>query len=158
MFAEQVMDTRFHFLHPGQSIVEAVRMFRIAGEKEGKKIFGMMVIDDDDHLVGMLSMFDILLYIRPKHIGILGEMEDISPEPVFESVLRRVKKVRVEDLMTESLVSIKPDTHILVVLDTMIKKHIRRMPVVKDDKVIGILYRSDLFNFFMGKLAGDGDG
>jgi CBS domain-containing protein len=157
MFASRVMDTRFHFLHPGQSITDAVRIFKTAGEKEGKKIFGMMVIDDDDRLVGMLSMFDILLYIRPKHIGILGEMEDISPEPLFESVLRRVKNIRVEDLMSESLVSVGPDTHILVVLDTMIKKHVRRLPVVKDDKVIGILYRSDLFNFFMGKLAEGGN-
>ncbi|MBU2452365.1 MAG: CBS domain-containing protein, partial [Proteobacteria bacterium] len=114
MFAKQVMDKRFHFLHPKQSVVEAIRLFKTAGEKEGKKVFGMMVIDDDDRLVGMLSMFDILLYIQPKHIGILGEMEDISPEPLFESLLSRIKKIRVEDLMSTTLVSVKPDTHLLV--------------------------------------------
>lgn len=158
MFAKQIMDTRFHFLHPEQSIVEAIKMFKAAGKKEGKKIFGMMVIDSDDHLVGMLSMFDILLYIQPKHIGILGEMEDISPEPLFENLLRRVKKIRVEDLMSDNLVSVKPDTHLLLVMDIMIKKHVRRLPVVDNDKVVGILYRSDLFHFLMGKLIEDEDG
>lgn len=155
MFARQVMDTRFHFLHPKQSVVDAIKLFKTAGEKEGKKIFGMMVLDDDDRLVGMLSMFDILLYIQPKHIGILGEMADLSPEPLFDSLLTRVKKIRVEDLMSDSLVSVKPDTHLLVVMDTMIKKHVRRLPVVDGNRVIGILYRSDLFNFLMGKLVED---
>ncbi len=155
MFAKQVMNTRFHFLRPQQSIVEAIQLFKTAGEKEGKKIFGMMVIDDNDLLVGMLSMFDILLYIQPKHIGILGEMEDISPEPLFKNLLNRVKKVRVEDLMSTILVSVEPDTHILVVMDTMIKKHVRRLPVVENHKVVGILYRSDLFNYLMGEIIED---
>jgi CBS domain-containing protein len=156
MFAKQVMDTKFHFLHPEQSVVEAIRLFKTAGKKEGKKIFGMMVIDDDDRLVGMLSMFDILLYIQPKHIGILGEMDDIFPEPLFENLLSRVKKIRVEDLMSTTLVSVKPDTHLLVVMDTMTRKHVRRLPVVENDRVIGIVYRSDLFNFMMKKLIDDG--
>ena len=29
----------------------------------------MMVIDEQDRLVGMLSMYDILLFVRPKHAG-----------------------------------------------------------------------------------------
>lgn len=155
MFAGKIMDTRFHFLHPHQSIVDAVRTFKTAGQRENKKIFGMMVIDDNDHLVGMLSMFDILLYIKPKHIGILGEMEDISPEPLFESLLNRVKNIRVEDVMSTNLIFIKPDTHLLIVMDIMIKKHVRRIPVIESDKVIGILYRSDVFDFLMGKLIED---
>ncbi|MCG8616424.1 MAG: CBS domain-containing protein [Desulfobacterales bacterium] len=152
MFAKQVMNTRFHFLRPQQSIVEAISLFNTVGEIEEKKIFGMMVIDEDDRLVGMLSMFDILLYVNPKHIGILGEMEDISPKPIFESLLNRVKKVFVEDLMSTILVSVEPDTHVLVVMDTMVKKHVRRLPVVDNGKVVGILYRSDLFNYLMGEI------
>lgn len=150
------MNTRFHSLRPEQSIVEAIQLFKIAGEKEGKKIFGMMVIDDD-RLVGMLSMFDILLYIQPKHIGIFGEIEDISPEPLFKSLLNRVKKVRVEDLMSSLLVSVESDTHVLVVMDMMIKKHIRRLPVVDNHKVVGIVYRSELFDYLMDEILEDKD-
>ena len=154
MFAKQVMNTQFHFLHPQQSIVEAIQMFKTAGKEEGKKIFGMMVIDDD-RLVGMLSMYDILLYINPKHLGILGEMEDISCEPLFKNLLNRVKKTRVEDLMSNLLVSVEPDTHVLVVMDTMIKKHVRRIPVVENQRVVGILYRSDLFNYIINEIIED---
>jgi CBS domain-containing protein len=75
---------------------------------------------------------------------------------LFENLLSRVKKIRVEDLMSTTLVSVKPDTHLLVVMDTMTRKHVRRLPVVENDRVIGIVYRSDLFNFMMKKLIDDG--
>jgi hypothetical protein len=37
MFASDFMDTRFHALHPQQSIAEAVSAFQKASESEGKK-------------------------------------------------------------------------------------------------------------------------
>jgi len=69
MFARDFMDTRFHVLHPQQNIAEAVSAFTKASESEKKKIFGMMVTDDNDRLVGMLSMYDILNYVQPKHVA-----------------------------------------------------------------------------------------
>ena len=78
MIARDIMQTRFHTLSPGDTIAEAVRCFESASELEKKKIFGLMVTDHSDHLVGMLSMYDILLFIQPKHIQIWGEMEDIE--------------------------------------------------------------------------------
>ncbi len=154
MFAKDVMNKEFHYLHPQQSIVEAINLFKTAAKIEGKKIFGMMVIDDD-RLVGMLSMYDILIYIQPKHIGILGEIEDISPDPLYKNLVNRVKKVRVEDLMSTILVSAEPDTHLLVVMDIMIKKHVRRLPVVDKTRVVGVIYRSDLFYSLMGDILKD---
>ncbi len=152
MFAETIMDTNFHFLHPQQSITEAVGMFKSASIAENKKIFGMMVIDSKEQLVGMLSMYDILLFVRPKHIQILGEMEDLPEELLFEGIMNRVKPLRVEDLMSTELVMVRPDTQLIMAMDIMIQKHIRRLPVVDKGKVIGIVYRSDLFFHFMDIL------
>ncbi len=154
MFAKDVMNKEYHYLHPQQSILEAIDLFKTASKTEGKKIFGMMVIDDD-RLVGMLSMYDILIYIQPKHLGILGEIEDISPDPLYKNLVNRVKKVRVEDLMSTILVSAAPDTHILIVMDLMIKKHVRRLPVVDKTRVVGVIYRSDLFYSLMGDILKD---
>lgn len=60
MLAREIMDTRFHTLRPDQSIVDAVKTFHAASIEEQKKIFGMMVIDEQERLVGRLSMYDIL--------------------------------------------------------------------------------------------------
>lgn len=153
MFANTIMDTRFHVLHPRDTIPAAVQAFKSAGISENKKIFGMMVIDDEDHLVGMVSMFDILLYLRPKHIRILGEMADIGQDQVLEGMVRRVKGIRVSDLMTTDLVTVGPDVPLLMVMEIMLQKHIRRIPVVEKGQVMGIIYRSALFHRLMDTIA-----
>jgi CBS domain-containing protein len=152
MRARDIMDIRFHTLRPGQSITDAVKAFHTASTEEQKKIFGMMVIDEQDRLVGMLSMYDILLFVRPKHAGLWGEMEDLPLEGVFDELLERVKPVRVADIMTTDVVTIGPDTHVLVIADLMIKRHIRRLPVVDGTEVVGIVYISDLFYHLLKKL------
>jgi CBS domain-containing protein len=153
MFASDFMDTRFHVLHPQQSIADAVSAFQKASESEKKKIFGMMVTDDDDRLIGMLSMYDILNYVQPKHVAIFGEMEDLDLAQVYRSRLKTIRSILVDDIMTTEVVTVRPDTHLMVIAEIMIKKHIRRLPVVKDQVVVGIVYVSDVFNQLMAMFS-----
>ena len=54
--------------------------------------------------------------------------------------------------MTTEVVTITPDTHLVVIADMMIKKHIRRLPVVDGREVVGIVYVSDVFQRLMKKF------
>jgi CBS domain-containing protein len=160
MIARDVMQDEFHTLSPGDTIVEAVRRFQTASDAEQKKVFGLMVTDDNDHLVGILSMYDILMFIQPKHmfiqpkhVHILGEMDDIDPSQLYDERLERVKSVLVGDIMTPEVVTIGPDTHLMVIADLMIKKHIRRLPVVDDQEVVGIVYVSDVFYYLLEQFV-----
>ena len=56
MIAQDIMENRFHTLHPAMTIREAVKAFRDAPREEGKKVFGMIVTDEQGCLVGMLSI------------------------------------------------------------------------------------------------------
>jgi len=152
MIARDIMQTRFHTLSPRNTINEAVRHFQTAIEDEHRKVFGLMVTDDNDHLVGMLSMYDILLFIQPKHVHIWGEMEDIDPTALYEERLEKVKSILVGDIMTTEVVTITPDTHLMVIADIMIKKHIRRLPVVDGREVVGIVFVSDVFHHLLKKF------
>ena len=149
MIARDVMQTAFHTLSPGDTIADAVKQFQTASEAEEKKVFGLMVTDENDHLVGILSMYDILIFIQPKHVHILGEMDDIDPSQLYDERLERVKSVLVSDIMTPEVVTIGPDTHLMVIADIMIKKHIRRLPVVDNQEVVGIVYVSDVFYYLL---------
>ena len=149
MIARDVMQTDFHTLSPEDTIAEAVKRFQTASEAEQKKVFGLMVTDENDHLVGILSMYDILIFIQPKHVHILGEMEDLDPSQLYDERLERVKSVLVGDIMTPDVVTIGPDTHLMVIADIMIKKHIRRLPVVDAQEVVGIVYVSDVFYYLL---------
>ena len=153
--AKDVMDTRYHALSPEHTIAEAVHRFREAGRKEGKRIFGMMVTDGEGRLLGMLSMYDILLFMRPKHVHIWGEMEDIDLDGLLENVFKKAAAILVGDIMTTDVVTVGPETHVMMILDLMIKKHIRRFPVLKDGRIVGMVYISDLFSYLFKNLTQD---
>jgi len=112
----------------------------------------MMVIDEQGRLVGMLSMYDILLLLRPKHIHIWGEMIDIDMTGLIDEACRRAKSILVGDIMTTDLITITADTHLQMILDIMIKKHIRRIPVLESGEVVGIVYLSKVFYHLVEQL------
>jgi CBS domain-containing protein len=147
------MDTRFETLRPEMSISEAVGVFQRVGREQGQTVFGMMVTDGAGTLLGLLSIYDILLLLRPKHIHIWGEMEDLEDFGLLESACQRAKGVLVGDVMTTEVITITPDTHLLLIIDIMIKKHVRRLPVLEDGKILGIVYLSGVFNRLLEKLT-----
>jgi len=154
MHAADVMTTRFMTLKPDNTITEAVKRFEAASREQGKNVFGLMVTDDADRLVGMLSMYDILLFVQPRHANIWQELEDEEQAGAFREMLGRVKSIRVGDLMTTDVVTITPKTPLLAIVDIMIKRHIRRLPVVRDQEVVGIVYISDLFYYLLREYLG----
>ena len=153
--ARDLMDTKFHTLSPHIPINEAVQFFKQASREEDRRIFGMMVLDENGTLVGMLSMFDILLLMRPKHVHIWGKMDDIDIEGIIDLSCEKAKSILVGDIMSQEVVTIGPDTHKFAILDIMIKQHIRRLPVLENDKILGIVYISDLFYDVLDRFTDD---
>jgi CBS domain-containing protein len=151
--AGNIMTTNFQTLTPKIPVNKAVGFFKKATEEAGRKIYGLMVIDDKEKLVGMISMYDILLFIRPKHIHVWGSMDDVDVGKILEASFERTRSVHVGDIMTPDVITVTPQTHVFKILDIMIKKHIRRLPVVEDGNIRGIVYISDLFYELLEKLT-----
>jgi len=147
------MVTQFSTLLPQTPVIEAIRMFKGSFNVQGRRLFGMIVSDEDQDLVGMLSMYDILLYLRPKHIHVWGAMEDLEIAGVIDAAGNRIKSIQVGDIMTPDVVTVSSGTNLMMILDIMIKKHVRRLPVVEGQRVIGIVYISDLFNQLLERIS-----
>jgi Mg/Co/Ni transporter MgtE len=151
--AASIMTTEFPTLFPETPLTEAIRIFRESSRQHGRRLFGIIVTDKNRRLVGMLSMYDILLYVRPKHIQVWGAMEDIDVAGLIDAAGSRLKSILVGDIMTPDVITIGPQVDLLMVLDIMIKKHVRRLPVVEDQCIIGIIYISDLFNHLLERIG-----
>ncbi len=151
--AADIMTTDFSTLLPQMPVIDAIRIFQESFNKQGRRLFGMIVSDEEQHLVGMLSMYDILLYLRPKHIHVWGSMEDLEIAGVIDAAGSRIKSILVGDIMTPDVVTVGPNANLMMVLDTMIKKHVRRLPVVEEQRVIGIVYISDLFSQLLERIS-----
>jgi len=151
--AAEIMTTQFPTLLPQMPLTEAIQIFQESFNGQDRRLFGMIVSDEDDHLAGMLSMYDILLYLRPKHIHVWGTMEDIEVAGVIDAAGTRLKSILVGDIMTPDVVTISPNANLMMILDVMIKKHVRRLPVVDNQRIVGIVYISDLFNQLLERIG-----
>src|SRR3546814_741877 len=60
---------------------------------------------------------------------------------------------KVADVMTADVVSVTADQPVATVVKLMEKHRIKRVPVVRDGKVIGLVSRADLLRAFAGALA-----
>jgi CBS domain-containing protein len=149
--ARDVMTTVFHTVGQDVPVTEAIRRFESASEEERRRVFGMMVTNEAGQLVGIISMYDILLFIRPKHIHLWGTMQDIDVSGIMESICSQAKSVRVGDIMSTDVTSVTSDTHVMAVLDLMIRKHVRRVPVLNGKTIEGIVYISDVFRYIADK-------
>lgn len=148
-----IMMTTFRTVRPDAPITEAIELLNVASEERNRRVFGLMVTDEADRLLGIISMYDILIFIRPKHVRVWGTMEDIDVSGLLDAACERVRTIRVRDIMTTDIITVTPATSIMAVLDLMVKKHVRRIPVVQDEEIKGIVYLSDLFRHIAGKLA-----
>lgn len=151
--AASIMTTEFPTLLPETPLTDAIRIFRESSQQHGRRLFGIIVTDKNRHLAGMLSMYDILLYMRPKHIQVWGTMEDLDVAGLIDAAGSRIKSILVGDIMTPDVITVGPNVDLFMVLDIMIKKHVRRLPVVENRRIIGIVYISDLFNHLLERIG-----
>ncbi len=152
------MVTDFATIQPEALVSEAARLiFHGKARPTGYKPFGIMVTDDFGRLVGMISMHDILYHLRPSFMNY--DMEhNLIWEDELEPYMERFKDLTVEQIMSTPAVTATPDDHFIVLIDRMIKTGARRIPVVEGDKIVGIVYLSDVFHRLCSLWLDPGEG
>jgi CBS domain-containing protein len=144
--AVDLMTRQFYTLRPEMTIAAAIGFLQKAGKQERNKVFGMVVTDGHGKLVGMLSMYDILPLMRPTNIRDWEGMDDTEVDSMMEHLCSTIKATLVGDVMTPDVITITPETHAIKILDIMIRRHIRRLPVKDGEKLVGMVYLSDIFD------------
>lgn len=134
---------RDNWLEPEMTLQEAVARLSKARHK-GRTVQGMVVLKGGSKLVGVLSIKDIIRAVIPTY------MEDIlrsfTWEGMFEAHVKRVKNVKVKDIMSKKVTTVQVDDSLIRCADLMIDNHLQRIPVVDDaGRVIGIVYIHDLY-------------
>ncbi len=103
------------------------------------------VVDADGRLVGMISEGDLIrrsesgtAHERPWWLRMLMNRELLAAEFVREH------SRRVGDLMTRDVVSAAPDTPVADIAALLERHRIKRVPIVKDGRLAGIVSRANL--------------
>jgi len=147
MQAEAIMSKPVVSVDPSASIAEA------AGLMLFKKISGFPVIRGDGTLVGMVSESD---FLRRGELGTQRKRSRwleflVSPGKAADEYVHANGR-RIEEVMSQEVVTAPPTASLAEVVDLMTRQHIKRIPVVDDGKVVGIITRSDLLRVLLSVL------
>ncbi len=137
-------------VHPETSILEAARLMA------RRKISGVPVVDSNGAIVGMLSEGDLVRWHegyseRQAHwLDMLAEGYQLAPD--FLAGIRS-EQHKVKAVMAPGVVTITEDMVGRDIAHLMHTKSIKRVPVVRDGKLVGIVARSDLVRALAMRLA-----
>jgi CBS domain-containing protein len=113
----------------------------------------LMVIDNDNNFVGVLSVGDVLRAAMPDFEEITAEGGTL--EQAFRLFLRKGSELMYKPIaplvITQPLV-VNPDDHVAKAAALMLEKNIHRLPVVKDGRLVGTVGRTDICQAVVGTL------
>jgi CBS domain-containing protein len=145
LIIRDIMSTDYDTVCPDGSVKEVVQLIAEAKARvSGYRRISVLVTDELDQLVGIVSVFDVLFHLRPPF---LNYEEDSFPmwEEELQVYIEQFNNLKVYQIMSSPVMTISPDDPLMLAIDRMVKKKVRRVPVVKDDRIIGVVYLEDLF-------------
>jgi CBS domain-containing protein len=137
MTIEQVMTHEVITVNPAASIHTAARLMVDHG------VSGLPVVADDGKLVGIISEGDLILRHRRRAQRPWWRAFFEDPEQVAREY-RKAVGATVAEVMTHPVVSINPAWGIETAAAIFQNRHLRRIPVVRDGQLVGIVTRADL--------------
>jgi CBS domain-containing protein len=141
MQVHDVMTRKVISIAAGQTVLEAVRTML------QNRISGLPVVDAQGSLVGMVTEGDFLRRgeigterRRPKWFEFLLGPGRLANEYVHASGRK------VEDVMTGDAVTVTEDDSLETVVELMERRRIKRLPVLRNGKMVGIISRANLMH------------
>jgi CBS domain-containing protein len=146
MLARDIMTRTILSVTPDHSIRHAARMML------DHNVSGLLVIDGSDRLVGVLSEGDLLRRFELGPAAIRSEGRQSAEDYL------KTHGWRVGDTMTSPVVTISETTPIDRIAALLSAKRIKRVPVVSDGKVAGIVSRADIMRGIVASPPDDSAG
>lgn len=141
MFVKLWMHEVVFTIRPSSTIAEAEELMSL------HKVRRLPVLDENDHLIGILSKEDIK-----------NAMPSIIDANFNETARALAHQARVEAFMTKTPITTDPMAPLEKVAATMRKNKIGGIPVVVQEKLVGIITESDIFQAFIEILGGNDEG
>ena len=142
MLAREIMTTDVITVSPDEE-VEVVAKLLV-----DNKISGIPVVDQDNHVLGIVTEKDLLIKASelkvPFYITLFDSIIFLENPLRFSNNLKKYAAAKVKDLMTEKVEVVDENTAVTAIAEIMQNKKINRLPVIRNNKLVGFVTRNDV--------------
>jgi CBS domain-containing protein len=150
LLASDIMTRDVAVVHPETTLLAAVKLMA------SRRISGLPVVDAHGTMVGIMSEGDVLGWHEgfsereARRFDLLAEGFELAPDFLKEVQEQRRK---IKALMSTNLITVVETTPAREIASLMHAHGIKRVPVMRDGKLVGIITRTDLVRALAQKLS-----
>jgi CBS domain-containing protein len=127
------------------SVRPNARVEEVAGILLANRISAVPVIDEEGELLGIVSEGDLM---RRSEAGTERRrswwLEHLTGKQVLAAEYVKSHSHKISDVMTRSVITATPDTPLGEIATLLERNRIKRVPIVQNGKVVGIVSRANL--------------
>ena len=119
-------------------------------------IGGLPIIDKERNLVGIITESDFIgkkINVPHAMVSLTKLLGQTHYKADIEEVFARAKGFKIDKVMTSRVHSLSPDASLTDANEAMIRNKVSRLPVVKDNKLMGIITKRDILKNFSYALT-----
>ena len=120
-----------------------------------KDVSGIPIVDDRQHLVGIVTEGDLVIQNAnvhfPTFLQILDARIYLTSTRHFEEELRRALGTTAADMMTRDVLTVRLDDDISEAATLMADKLVNPVPVLDGERLVGIISRSDIIRHILAE-------
>jgi CBS domain-containing protein len=153
MRAQDIMTRRVVTITPETTVADAARVML------DRRISGVPVVDETGAVVGLVTEGDLLRRAetgtdrrRSPWLALL-----LGPGRLARDYVQEHGR-RCGEVMTRKVITVTPDTLVAEVVHAMERHGIKRLPVLKDGRLVGIISRANLLKALADALAAPAPG
>ena len=150
-----LMTTQVVTVKPTDTIKRAILKFAV------DNITGAPVVDNRNHILGIISENDVLELIlkyqdeldkdNKYHALLSTPMDGEITDELVAKANEAISEMKVEDIMTRSVLTTTPDGEIIEALKCMMRLNVNRLPVLEQGVLVGTISRSDIIFYIYKK-------
>lgn len=140
--AKDIMTTKIVTVTPQTSVWDLARLLT------DHRINGVPVVDEAGKLVGIATEADLIDQSKKLHLPTVWYLLDSviffeNPKKVGAE-LKKMAGSKVGDICSQDVSTVEEDTSIDEVATLMAEKRVNTIPIMRDDKIVGIVGRGDI--------------
>ena len=127
------------------SVTEDTPLKEVAELLSLRELIGIPVVNQENEVTGWISETDIIASIFPEKVKI--ENPDVIYFMNLSQVVKKLTQVgqtMVRDYMIKNVYRVEEDTPASDVVELMLHKDFKRVPVVRNKRLVGVVDRSSL--------------